>query len=169
MLQNLLIIAVLGMAVGTCATTTSKGKPFRALRKWLYFNKRDWVAEWGYGLLRCPFCSSHWYSLIAVGVFRPFISDMFYPADFLLVWLAVTGLASLWSGAIFHTYDFLPDPWEEKKQAEEDMTEVERLGELLQAEYTKNRMMRENMNRLGEKLTKSESARITAESKEWMF
>jgi hypothetical protein len=167
MWQNLIIIAVLSISVGTCATTTAKGFPFRRLRKWLYFNKHDHVAEWGYGLIRCPFCSAHWYSLVAVGVFRPFISDILFPVDFLLVWLAVTGLASLFGVLICRAYNFLPDPWEEIKR-EEDMSEVEWLGEQLIEEKKRNAQLHASNNALYDKYIKEHEQRVYSEAREWM-
>jgi hypothetical protein len=89
MLQD---IIVLGLAVGTAATTLTQSKIFR----WLQTGTER-VHPLVNDLFNCAYCMGHWVAAAAVFLWHPVNST---PVELLALWLATTGVAALTSGMI---------------------------------------------------------------------
>lgn len=91
MVDVLIELLILGLAVGTAATTLTQSKIFR----WLQTGAQR-LHTWLGDLLNCAYCTSHW--LAAAAVLAWFNAQD--PLSLAVYWLAVTGIAAVISGLI---------------------------------------------------------------------
>jgi hypothetical protein len=87
MLELITILSLANMCVALTVTTSMIFAPFRA---WNSAHAPGFIAD----LIHCPYCFGHW-SAFALLCW----SGLFRPQDFLIAWLAVTGLSALFSYA----------------------------------------------------------------------
>jgi len=85
MLEKLLFLA---LATYAASITVSKSLIFERFREWIA-TKNDFL----YNLVSCPYCFSHWVAMFLV------VGDGFMSSPFSVIvnWLAVIGLANLFS------------------------------------------------------------------------
>ena len=84
-------LIILGLAVGTAATTLTQSKIFR----WLQNGTQRLHPLVG-DLFNCPYCMCHWLAAEAVVLWFTHHGIL----GFVIYWLAVTGIAALVSGTI---------------------------------------------------------------------
>jgi hypothetical protein len=83
----------LSLAVATASLTLTKAKVFGAFRQWVA-RRSQWLGE----LIHCPYCASHWISLLLVVVYRPCLTvHRIAVVDVLISTLVVVAAAALWS------------------------------------------------------------------------
>lgn len=106
------LLAILGLAVGSISMTLSKSKAFRSARKAVR-DRSKWLGD----LASCPYCTSHWVSAGFALFLRPEITGSPI-ADFVLAMFATVTLSAVSCGLIFKAFSEMPaDP-----QTEEDQT-----------------------------------------------
>ena len=93
LLRNCLDVIVLSLVVSTTSVTLTKARIFRELRE---------AATRGnarlHDLVHCPYCMSHWISLLLVAVYRPRLTHAsLVIADDLVSMFAIVALATVWS------------------------------------------------------------------------
>lgn len=96
MLGVIVQMIVTALAVATVSLTMTRAvisRPWRARIK----KKSSWLGE----LFSCPYCFSHWASLVAVLIVRPTLTVTWYPIDVAISVFAVIALASMFCGLIF--------------------------------------------------------------------
>lgn len=90
---------VIAVAVAAAALTITRATVFKPLRLWIK-GKNAFIGE----LFSCPYCMSHWISLIAVLVLKPRIVVSDVPiADYIVSIFFIVAVASATASAIFHT------------------------------------------------------------------
>ena len=96
----LVTMLFLALAVSACSMTISKAKVFKSLRETVE-ERSIWLG----GLLKCPYCTSHWLSVGAVVIYRPRPVDCgFLALDLAVAALAIVALAAFSSGLIFRAF-----------------------------------------------------------------
>ena len=95
MVDNLVLLVVLGIASGTASFTIAKTKITQPIREAV--GKRS---KWLGMLLACPYCISHWLALIAVALYQPRIAHLTFVLDMGLTWLVTVFIAALTWGYI---------------------------------------------------------------------
>ncbi len=102
---NLLTIAFLALFVSVVSLTITKAKAFSTIREKI-IEKSDWL---GY-LFSCPYCLSHWVSLLVVAVYRPItVSSGMLLADLVVSIFVIVALATMFAWVIYHAYKGLAD------------------------------------------------------------
>lgn len=90
---NYMDALTLSLVVATASLTLTKAKVFGALRRWVA-RRSKWLGE----LIHCPYCASHWISLLLVVVYRPCLTaHRIAVLDYLVSMLVVVAAATLWS------------------------------------------------------------------------
>jgi len=103
-ISEFLKLLTCAFAVAAVAMTITRAVITAPLRKWVK-SKSEWLGE----LVSCPYCASHWGSLIAVLIFKPRPVVTPWPAmDFTLSAFAMVGLAAVCAWIIFQVYKSLP-------------------------------------------------------------
>ena len=97
--QQLTSVLALGLAVATVAMTMTKAKVTLPLRERIK-KRNEWLGE----LFSCPYCFSHWVSLVAVAIARPVLTDSgIYIFDLSISVLVVIALAAMFAGLIYRS------------------------------------------------------------------
>lgn len=98
----------LSLVVSTTSVTLSKAKLFLGLREAL-----SRCSRWLGALIHCPYCVSHWVSLLLVVVYRPCLAHCgICVIDYGVSVFAIVAVATIWSRLIvasLQTMDSLPD------------------------------------------------------------
>ena len=98
----------LSLVVSTASVTLCKAGIFRGLRRFVA-SRSKWLGE----LIHCPYCASHWISLLLVVVYRPCLTrGNIAILDYLVSVLAIVAMATFWSKylcASLHAMDLLRD------------------------------------------------------------
>ena len=124
---NLFTIAFLALFVSVISLTITKTKAFSTIREKI-IEKSDWL---GY-LFSCPYCLSHWVSLLVVTVYRPItVSSGMLLADLVVSIFVIVALATMFSWVVYHAYRGLADDVSGTK-CEELVQENETLRSILQ-------------------------------------
>ena len=97
--MNLLSFLFLGLCCGTISYTITKGSIFGPLRVWL-IERTYWLGK----LVQCPYCMSHWATILAMLVFQPKMIGGNVVADYIATGFALTGLSALAAGSIFKLF-----------------------------------------------------------------
>lgn len=85
-------IVVLSLAISSISMTICKAKIFSSFRE--HVSKMN---TWCGGLVKCPYCLSHWISLLFVVLYRPKIIQKFFLLDYFVTIFVIVSLASFWS------------------------------------------------------------------------
>ena len=95
--HQLTAILILALAVSTVSMTATKAKISKPLRERIT-SQSKWLGE----LVSCPYCFSHWASIVAVAVVQPRpVSTGFWPVDLAISALAIVALAAFSCGLIY--------------------------------------------------------------------
>jgi hypothetical protein len=91
-------IIELGVAAGTATLTVTRSRPLRPVRDWVR-SKNDWWGE----LISCPYCMAHWIAAGLVGcqLVQESRWSAYQAFRGILLWLTVTGLASVTAKSIY--------------------------------------------------------------------
>lgn len=85
---------VLALAVGSVAYTIALTKITRPVRVWVA--RHDGAAwAWLGQLIGCPYCLAHWLAAAATAVYRPWLVDVWRPADFAVTAMFIVAVAML--------------------------------------------------------------------------
>lgn len=91
------IAAIFLLTLAVCALTLTLTKS--SMFKW--FRDLAWKAHPVIGKMSsCPYCTSHWVALVAVGVYQPRPIWLAWPADMVVSWLVIIGAAALFNGIV---------------------------------------------------------------------
>ena len=108
----MLRLLILSLSVAVIALTLTRAQIFRPLRYWLD-DHNEWLAD----LFYCPYCMSHWASLIVVSLSGVrLIKTSHWIMDLILTVLSVTGTATFLAGIIWKVLQFAPIPKTETKE-----------------------------------------------------
>jgi hypothetical protein len=121
--NNIVNLVLIALAVSAISITLTRGKIFRKQR--LAIRKHS---EWLYNLLSCPYCTSHWISLLALlPLPLAHLLDVYHNVafDFALTLFVVIAMAAVISGTILRLIPFGPD----------DATDYKKKFETLQGMY----------------------------------
>lgn len=100
MTHTLVTVVALALAVSACSMTITKAKVFKGLRAAI-----EQRSTWLGGLLKCPYCTSHWLAVGAVVIYRPHPVDCgFLALDLAVAALAIVALAAFSSGLIYRAF-----------------------------------------------------------------
>lgn len=103
--DRLIVLVVLSFAISAISMTISKSKLFEGFREWIG-EQSGWLGE----LFNCPYCTSHWVTLLFVILFKPEVVAVAWrvPGMFLFNYVvsgfAIVALASFWSGIIYRAF-----------------------------------------------------------------
>lgn len=86
--------SALALAIGALCFITSQSKISRAPRVWIASRKGK-VSRWISDLAACPVCTATWMALAATAVYRPLLVHEWWPLDYFVTALAITGVAML--------------------------------------------------------------------------
>lgn len=87
--------AVLALSIASVAFTISRTKVTEGLRLWV-MEKNTWLG----GLVKCPYCLSHWLTFGAVIIYRPRLVELFWPLDLLVSAMAMVTVTAFFVGVI---------------------------------------------------------------------
>lgn len=100
MLEQAIALVILAMAVSAVSITVSLSKIAAPFRAWVKA-RSPFIGD----LVSCPYCFSHWASLLAVILFRPLpVHTGWVVADGLIAAFAMVSAASWFAYIIIHTY-----------------------------------------------------------------
>lgn len=90
----------LGIATGAISMVVSRSTLFNALHAWI--EKRSVFLE---DLLSCPWCLSHWMSLIFTIIYHPLVvTSWFRPLDYLVTLMVMTVISAVTARIIYSSY-----------------------------------------------------------------
>jgi len=112
MLEKFFVLLYLAFATSAISVTLTRADIAQGLRDWL----ERLVAPRPHPL-SCPYCTSHWVSILLVMVYRPAALTLFAPFDLMVTWLAIVGMAGVISGVIVSTIPLPPKPQPEKEKS----------------------------------------------------
>ena len=93
---NPILLIILSFAVSAISLTLARSKVFESLRRFTLAQNR-WMGE----LISCPYCLSHWISILLVIVYRPETSlHVWMPLDIVVSAFVIVGFGSLIIGAV---------------------------------------------------------------------
>jgi len=97
---DIMAFVALSAAVAAVSVTITLSKIALPFRSWVK-SKSPFVGD----LVSCPYCFSHWGSLIAVLLFQPrFVHSPWWLLDYLVSIFAMVTYAAVFVYIIFHTY-----------------------------------------------------------------
>lgn len=98
--MEILTLIYCSIACGAISMTTSKAKVFAPVRSWIT-RKSEWLGEG----VSCPYCTSHWVSLVLMILYRPRPLDCgIYLIDFFTATMMMVALSSITARVIFSAY-----------------------------------------------------------------
>jgi hypothetical protein len=108
LLRTSLEVIVLSLVVSTTSVTVTKARVFREVRH-IAARHGSWLGD----LMRCPYCISHWISLLLVTIYRPcIVRSGVALADCLVSVFVIVAIATVWSQFVcfsLHAMDSLKD------------------------------------------------------------
>lgn len=104
-------IVWLSLTAASLTLTISKGKIFRNPR-----NRLTMLNSWLGELINCPYCTSHWISLLLVAIFRPrpLVSEIMI-IDLAVSMFILVSLSSMLIGLIYKSISMVSTDEEEKQ------------------------------------------------------
>lgn len=97
--MHFLKILVLSLSVSSISMTTAKSPIFEGFRSLI-----ERISTWLGKLVNCPYCTSHWLSLLAVILYRPVLFEQSRFIDYIVAVFAIVTLSSFWSGLIYRAF-----------------------------------------------------------------
>lgn len=96
-------IIFLGIATGFISLTITKSNIFESFRNFFFFrSEKSKVMNFLNELFTCPYCFSHWVSLVMVCIWKPKIVNCgFALLDLGISWFVIIGIASYSWGLFF--------------------------------------------------------------------
>jgi ribosomal protein L37AE/L43A len=96
-------ILVLGIAAGFISLTVTKSTIFEPFRDFFFHrSEKSAVMKFLYDLVTCPYCFSHWVSLVMVCIWQPRIVNCgCIWVDLGVSWFVMVGIASYAWGIFF--------------------------------------------------------------------
>lgn len=99
-MQIIIVVLALALAVSAVSMTLTKAKVFKGLRAWTAER-----SSWFGGLLKCPYCTSHWLAAGAVAIYQPrIVTSSVLLMDLAVSAFAIIALAAFSSGLIFRAF-----------------------------------------------------------------
>jgi hypothetical protein len=98
--MNILTLLFLGIATGAISMVVSRSTLLNSLHDWV--EKRSVFLE---NLLSCPWCLSHWVSLIFTLIYHPLIvTSWFLPLDYFVTIMVMTVVSAVTARIIYSAY-----------------------------------------------------------------
>lgn len=100
---NILTLLALGIAAGFISLTVTKSTLFEPFREF-FFNRseKSSIMKFIHDLVTCPYCFSHWVSLVMVSIWQPRIVNCgILLFDLGVSWFVIVGIASYAWGIFF--------------------------------------------------------------------
>lgn len=103
MFLTILTIIALGIAAGFVSLTLTKATIFEPFRDFFFFrSEKNSIMKFLHDLVTCPYCFSHWVSLVMVCIWRPRLVNCGYIwIDLGISWFVIIGIASYAWGIFF--------------------------------------------------------------------
>ena len=100
-INDFLICIIIALAVSPISFTITKTKIFKPIRSWA-FSKNKFLGE----LLECPYCSSHWISLLFCIIIVPQpIKSAFIIMNIIISTFVVVFFSSVFNFVIWWSYE----------------------------------------------------------------
>ena len=90
---------ILALCNGALTMTLTKSRFFRAPRVWIA-DRSDFFGE----LSSCPYCMTHWVGLIATFIFRQKFTNVWWPIDYLVAYMALVASSAFVAGVIYRLF-----------------------------------------------------------------
>jgi|GEM_PF-1657724 len=109
---QLLSLVILAFATSAVSLTISKAGIFESVRHWVA-DHNEWLGE----LVSCPYCTSHWVSLLLVSIYRPVVVQSgAWIIDLAVSVFTIVAMAAMISWLVYRSYKGLDSGSEEEVQ-----------------------------------------------------
>lgn len=103
MLTTILTVLFLGIAAGFISLAVTKSKIFEPFRDFFFYrSEKSTVMKFLYDLVTCPYCFSHWVTVVMVCIWKPRLVNCGYLwVDLGVSWFVMVAVASYAWGIFF--------------------------------------------------------------------
>jgi len=108
-MNDFLMVLYLGLATSAISVTSTRAGITKEPRQWI----SDHIPKIA-GLFHCPYCFSHWVSVVFVLIYKPVTVQKFFVVDLVVSCAVVIALAALTTGIIISLIPSLKKEGEEK-------------------------------------------------------
>lgn len=108
--SQVLCLVILAFATSAVSLTISKAGIFKSSRQWVA-EHNEWLGE----LISCPYCTSHWVSILLVALYRPaVVQSGVWLIDLAISAFTIVAMAAMISWLVYRSYKGLDSGSEEE-------------------------------------------------------